>query len=423
MSDLAMVAVRVLATLAAVIVVGRLLARVCRRLGQLPVIGEALAGIALGPSLLGLLWPEAQQFLLPGARVDPQGRVLAALQLVSHIGVTLYMFLVGLELSAAQFRQQARAALVISQASILAPLALGAALGWWMYDSLAPPGVAMATFAAFLGVAMSVTAFPVLARILTDRGMLQTPLGGLAMAAAAAQDIIAWCILAVVIGLIRAQADGGLMVVAGAAVLVAAMLLVVRPVVERWHHVYTAAATKPLSWAGLVGGLAGVLLAALAAEWVGLHGLIGAFLLGLVIPHDGSLAQGMTAKLGWPVQTFLLPAFFALTGMRTELGLVQSGADWLLCAAIIGVATVGKLGGTALAARAAGQTWPDAWSLGVLMNTRGLMELIVLGMGIDLGVIGPRLFTLMVLMALATTLATGPCLNLLKPQTSAAPAA
>lgn len=408
-----MIAVHVLAALVAVIAAGRLLGIACRYLGQPPVIGEALAGIALGPSLLGAAWPEAQQFLLPGPDIDPNGRALTTLTAISHVGVTLYMFLVGLELNAVQLRRQAKSALLISQASVLAPLTLGAALGWLIYPRMAPSNVSPASFSAFIGVAMSITAFPVLARILTDRGMLHTPLGSLAMASAAAQDIFAWCLLAVVIGLIRSQADGGLLVAAGAAALVAGMLLVVRPVVERWHLSTTQASERPLSKRGWMLGLAAVALAAVAAHAVGLHGLVGAFLLGLVIPHDGRLAREMTAKLTWPVQTILLPAFFALTGMRTDLGLVHHGGDWLWCLAIIAVATVGKLGGTVLAALAVGQSRRDAWSLGALMNTRGLMELIVLGMGLELGVIDPRLFTLMVIMALATTLATGPLLNLI----------
>lgn len=413
MSAGVMIAVRVLATLLAVIATGRLLGVLCRRLGQPPVIGEALAGIALGPSLLGAVWPAAQHFLLPEANVDPQGRVLAALAAVSHVGVTLYMFIVGLELSAAQLRRQARAALIVSQASILAPLALGAALAWALYPHWAPAGISLASFAAFLGVAMSITAFPVLARILSDRGMLQTPLGRLAMASAAVQDIAAWCLLAVVIGVLRTESDGGLSVVAGTAALVSVMLFVVRPLVERWHHAHVEDSQRPPSALGLLFGLAAVAASAAAAHGVGIHGLVGAFLLGLVIPHDGALAKGMIGKLSFPVQTFLLPAFFALTGLRTELGLVERPEDWLVCAAIVAVATAGKLGGAALAARAAGQSWHDAWSLGVLMNTRGLMELIVLGMGLEIGVIGPRLFTMMVIMALATTLATGPLLNLL----------
>lgn len=408
------VAVHVLATLAAMIAAGRLLGGVCRWLGQPPVIGEAAAGVALGPSLLGAVWPAAQQFLLPGPEADPAGRVVATLGAVSHIGVTLYMFLVGLELDLAQLRRQARTALAVSQASVWIPLALGAALGWRLRDPFCPAGVSPWAFAAFLGVAMSMTAFPVLARILSDRGLMQTALGQTALTSAAAQDIVVWCLLAVVVSALRMQAGSGLLTVVGAVALVALLLWVVRPLVERWHAASSAGSQAPLTPGVALAALAGLAAVALAAHWVGIHALVGAFLLGLIVPHDSALAVTLPQRLGPPVQGLLLPAFFALTGLRTEISLVSGAADVALLGVIVLVASAGKLGGAAAAARWCGQSWSDSWSLGVLMNTRGLMELIVLGVGLDLGVIEGRLYTLMVLMALITTVATGPLLNLVQ---------
>jgi Kef-type K+ transport system membrane component KefB len=410
------VVLHVLATLAAVLCLGSLLGRACRRVGQPPVVGEVLAGILLGPSLLGAVSPEAMHALIPPPASDPNGQVTSALKAVSQIGVILYMFLVGLELNAARLRRRAHAAVAVSHASIVAPFVLGSALALALYPPLAQPGVPFLSFALFMGVAMSITAFPVLARILTDRRMERTELGAVALSCAAADDVTAWCLLALIVGVARSEVSGLAAVAGGAAVFIALMLLVVRPLAARLSARCDAAAAAlpPLVVSGT---FLAVLLSALTTEAIGIHALFGAFLLGAVVPHDGRIAREFTAKLKDPVTALLLPAFYAYTGMRTEIGLVSGGADWLWCGLIVLVATVGKFGGALVAARLTGQGWREAAALGALMNTRGLMELVVLNVGLDLGVTSPTLFAMMVIMALVTTAATGPVVSRLVPRT------
>ncbi|MGC4004152.1 MAG: cation:proton antiporter [Pirellulales bacterium] len=411
------IVLHVLVALVAVIVVGNLLGRLCQLIGQPRVIGEILAGIALGPSLLGVVWPEAQAFLLPGPDVDPGKQVFAALQIISQLGVILYMFLVGLELNGARLRHQAHAAVAISHASILLPFTLGAALALWLHADLAPAGVSFTSFALFLGTAMAITAFPVLARILTDRKMEKTPLGVLALGCAATDDVTAWCILAVVVGIAGSDPGQGPVTILWASVYVAAMLLIVRPFAARWLRRFEAAPLTPIATAIV---LAAVLASALATEAIGIHAIFGAFLLGAIIPADSRAASEFHAKLHDAATILLLPAFFALTGMRTRIALVEGWENWLICGVVVATATVGKFAGSLFAARAMGMTWRDSGVIGALMNTRGLMELIVLNVGLDLGVISPTLFAMMVVMALATTLMTAPLLRLFMPRETAA---
>jgi Kef-type K+ transport system membrane component KefB len=408
----------VLATLAAVVGLGYVLGRACVYIGQPPVIGEVIAGILLGPSLLGAISPEAMHWLIPGPDADPKGQVTAALKAISQVGVILYMFLVGLDLNAAKVRDQAHATVAISHASIVVPFVLGAGLALWLYPILSHRGVPFTSFALFMGVALSVTAFPVLARILTDRRMERTDLGVVALGCAAADDVTAWCLLALVVGVAQAQVGSALAVGVGTLAYIAGMFLLVKPVAARLARRLDAG---PLPSAVVPGVLAAVLLSALATEAIGIHAVFGAFLLGAVIPHDSRLAREFTARLKDLVVVLLLPAFFAYTGMRTEVGLLGGWQDWLICAAIVVVATLGKFGGTAVAARLAGHRWRTASALGVLMNTRGLMGLIVLDVGLNLGVISPALFAMMVLMALVTTMATAPALKWLAPETGRPP--
>ncbi len=408
------VVLHVTATLAAVIALGSLLAPLFRFLGQPPVIGEVLAGLALGPSLLGAIAPQAMHLLIPPPSVDPQGQVQAALKAISQLALLLYMFLVGLELNGARLRHQVRAAVAISHTSILVPFILGAALALGLYPALSHAGVPFTSFALFLGMAMAITAFPVLARILTDRELQRTELGIVALSCAAADDVTAWCLLALVVGVARAEVGGAAIVILGAVVFIAIMLVAVRPLLGRFSRTLDDHA-GPLPSSVVSGTLLAVLLAALATEVIGIHAVFGAFLLGAIIPHDSRIAREFTAQLRDPVTILLLPAFFAYTGMRTQIALVSGWENWLWCAAIILVATLGKFGGTLTAGRLTGYGWRDAAALGVLMNTRGLMELIVLNLGLDLGVISPTLFAMMVLMALATTIATAPVLRWLVP--------
>lgn len=398
----------VLATLATVIVAGFLLGKLFRFIGQPPVIGEVVAGICLGPSLLGLINPDWMHLLIPSLEVDPSTQVVGALQMIAQLGVLLYMFVVGLDLNAATLKERVHTSVAISHLSILFPFLLGAVLALWLHPRYSPSGVSFTSFSLFVGVAMSITAFPVLARILTDRGLSQTKLGGIAIAAAAADDMTAWCLLALVIGVVQSNLDSAIYVAVGSVAFVLTMFIVVRPIARRWCMQFEKHEAIPLS--AFVIGLAAVLLAALATETIGIHAIFGAFLLGAIIPHDSRVASEFKLRLSYLVTTLLLPAFFALTGMRTQIGLVSGWENWLFCFVIICVATLGKFGGTFVAARTTGSDWREASALGLLMNTRGLMELIVLNIGLDLGVISPTLFSMMVIMALVTTMATSPML-------------
>lgn len=409
------VVLHVIATLAAVVFFGFILGRACKYLGQPPVIGEVLAGLMLGPSLLGLISPDALHMLIPDALSDPKGHVPAALRAVSQLGVILYMFLVGLELNAARLAGRAHAAVAVSHASIVIPFVLGAALALGLYPAYSHEGVPFTSFALFMGAAMSITAFPVLARILTDRKLDKTELGAVALSCAAADDVTAWCLLALVVGVAQAKVGSAVLVIGGAIAFIAFMFLVARPLagllIRRWES-----QSDGVSHAAVSGTFCAVLLAALTTEAIGIHAVFGAFLLGAVIPHDSRLAHEFTLKMKDLVTILLLPAFFAFTGMRTQISLVSGWESWLWCVAIILVATIGKFGGTLGAARLTGMPWGEAAALGTLMNTRGLMELIVLNIGLDLGVISPTLFAMMVVMALVTTAATAPVLHWLVPR-------
>lgn len=396
----------VLVALTAVIVAGRLLGRVFRLIGQPPVIGEIIAGILLGPSLLGRIAPEAYRFILP-----PD--VAPFLAVIAQLGVVLYMFLVGLELNPDVIRRRMPATVATSHASIVLPFVLGSALALYLYPRFSSSDVAFTNFALFVGVAMSITAFPVLARILSDRGMSRSDLGVLALTCAAVGDITAWCLLAFVVGVVQDTAGGGALLAEVLTVgFIACMFAIVRPIAMRIAHRFEDR-DPPQGVIALT--IVATLISALVTEAIGVHAIFGAFLLGSVIPHESRLAAALTRNLENLVTILLLPAFFALAGMRTEIALVSSGYEWLVVALIIAVATVGKFGGTVLGARVAGLGWRHAAGLGILMNTRGLMELIVLNVGLDLGVISPTLYTMMVLMALATTVATTPMLRLVFP--------
>lgn len=392
--------VHVLLTLTAVVALGWLLGNLFRTLGQPPVIGEVVAGIALGPSVLGRLSPEAAKFLLPE-------EVAPYLGIIAQLGVIIYMFLIGLELNLDSLKQQAKSIVFISYAGIAVPFALGAALAFYLYPRVSSDDVPFTSFALFLGVAMAITAFPVLARILTDRGMSKTPLGLTALACAALGDATAWCLLAFVVGVAQASVGGAVLVIGLTFAFIAFMFLIVRPIAARLltERELTRGVTA-LIFVALLGS-------ALATEFIGIHAIFGAFLLGTVIPHDSAVAREFTHKLEDLVTVLLLPAFFAYTGLRTQIGLVAGLEEWLLCGLIIVVATVGKIGGTFLAASVTGYRWRDASALGILMNTRGLMELIVLNIGLEMNVISPTLFAMMVLMALVTTIATTPLLHVL----------
>ena len=386
-----------------IVVAARSLGALFHKIGQPPVIGEMVAGILLGPSLLGWVAPTAQTFLFPRDS-------LGSLWMLSQIGVILFMFVVGIELDLDHLRQKAHAAVMVSHASIVLPFFLGVAGSLFLYSPLAPAGVPFSAFALFMGVSMSITAFPVLARIIEERRLSGTYLGTTAIACAAVDDVTAWCLLAVVVALAKANSlTGALWTIGLSVVFIVAMLFLVRPRLARIGE-------RSAAWAGNSGLLAAlfafVFSAALITEAIGIHALFGAFLAGVCMPPDPALRQFLRERLETFASVFLLPLFFAFTGLRTQVGLLNGWWGWLMCLAIIALAVTGKLVGSMLAARWTGMTWGDSFSLGALMNTRGLVELIVLNIGFDLGILSPKIFAMMVLMALITTFMTGPLLAL-----------
>ncbi|MBZ4419787.1 cation:proton antiporter [Myxococcus sp. RHSTA-1-4] len=384
--------------------VSRLIGRGARWLGQPLVIAEVVAGIVLGPSLLGWLAPGVMGALFPAESMP-------VLTMLSQVGLVLFMFLIGLELDPRLLKGRGHASVAISHTSIIVPFALGAgAAALWLYKSLSDPSVPFSSFVLFMGVAMSITAFPVLARILTERGLLQSKVGTVAIACAAVDDVTAWCLLAFVVSIVRASslADAAL-TTAMALGYICFVLWVVRPFLARLGA--RVASREGLTQNVVAGTLVLLLASAWITELIGIHALFGAFLFGAVIPKEGGLAEALVERLEDVAVVLLLPIFFAFSGLRTQVGLLDSVEAWATCGVIILLACLGKFGGSAVAARLTGMSWREAGAVGVLMNTRGLMELIVLNIGLDLGVISPQLFTMMVLMALVTTFITTPVLR------------
>jgi Kef-type K+ transport system membrane component KefB len=395
-----------LAQILAILLVTRVCGLLVRRVGQPQVVGEMLAGILLGPSLFGALAPGAASSLFPPSS-------LGALSSVSQIGMVLFMFLVGLELDTASLRAQGHAAILTSHVSIVLPFALGSGLALTLYTRFAPPGIPFSAFALFLGAAMSVTAFPVLARILAERGLLRTPLGTLAMSTAAVDDVTAWMILAAIMAMVRSGSGQtpawvppvGLVFFIGAVYLARNALR---------HRVAAAFERRGRLGHDLLAALVGLaLVGACITEAIGVHALFGSFVVGLTLASEHRIAQAARERLEDLLVVVLLPLYFAFTGLRTRLDLLVDGGLWGWAAAILAVAVAGKLAGSAVAARVSGLPWRDALALGTLMNTRGLMELVILNVGLDLGVLSPALYSMMVLMAVTTTVMTQPLLSLL----------
>lgn len=395
-----------LAQILTVIVASRLMGLVMRRVGQPMVIAEVTAGILLGPSLLGWLAPDAAAALFPATS-------LSALGALAQLGVALFMFIVGLEFEPALLRGRAHTSIVISHASIIVPFALGFGLGLGIRDDYAAG--AGVEFPLFMGVAMSITAFPVLARILAERDLLKTRIGAVTLACAAVDDVTAWCILAFVVAVTRAAGVEAAVLTTGMALgYVLLVLFVVKPILGKIAA--RAATTGPLPQGVVAVMLAITLASALTTELIGIHALFGAFIIGVVVPKEHDFAAALSERLKDPVTVILLPLFFAYSGLRTEIGLLDSADKWALTALVIACACVGKFAGSALPARLTGLSWRESSVLGILMNTRGLMELIVLNLGLELGVISPTVFSMMVLMALFTTAITSPLLSLVYPK-------
>jgi Kef-type K+ transport system membrane component KefB len=392
---------------AVVLLASRLAGRMFRLIRQPQVMGEMTASILLGPSLLGWLLPGVYAALFPAGSLE-------RLHALSHVGLLLFLFVVGLELNVRGLRERSRAAVLTSHASIAAPFTLGVVLAWPLYPVFAPPGVPHATFALFLGAAMSVTAFPVLARILKEQGLEKTEVGAIAIASAAVDDVTAWCILAGIVALARASQSAATLWIAigGCLAFGAFMVGAVRPLLRRLLPGFQRSGR--ISDDRLAAILAVALASGLITEWLGVHVLFGAFLAGAVMPKDRRFTEHLAERLQPITMVLLLPLFFAFNGLRTSIGLVR-GSMWFYCAVIIAVAVAGKFGGSMLGARLSGLPWRESAALGALMNTRGLMELVILNIGLDIGVISPALFSLMVIMALVTTFMTAPLLHWIYP--------
>jgi Kef-type K+ transport system membrane component KefB len=405
---------RLFLQLLVVIALAQLAGRAFRRMGQPAVVGEIVVGILLGPSLLGLLAPQTFAFLFP---TD----TLGTLHLLSQVGVCLFMFCVGMELDAKQVRSNSYVAVAVSHVSIAFPYLLGVLLAYFLFSQFAGAGTTFTAFALFMGISMSITAFPVLARILQDRGMSRTFVGATAMTCAAVDDVTAWTILAFVVAVASASSLTSFSLnVVLILVFIAIMMFGVRRILP---HVLgqdrmNQDAPSPETLAIVV---CVVVAASLSTEVIGIHALFGAFLAGAVMPQ----VAGFRDRIGERITAFgsvlLLPLFFVYTGLRTQIGLLEGLEDWSICLLITAIATLGKLGGSAAAARFTGMNWRESLQLGALMNSRGLMELIVLNIGYDLGILSPRIFTMLVIMAVLTTMMTGPLLTLFSRQKYAIP--
>lgn len=392
-----------LSTLIVVIAFARLIGFLFRKLGQPPVMGEVLGGIILGPSVVGHFFPETSAYFF-------HSYALVFLKHVAEIGITLYLFVMGLEIDLPRLQKTAGSALLISNLSILFPFALGILLAQQIFSNYAPAGFGLFEFSLFIGITLSITAFPVLARILSDSPLHKSRIGDLALTCAALNDITAWCLVAVVTGVMGAVNTAWLTIALTIA-FVLFMLGVLRPLVARAIPRLEKQFER-LPEALMAFAILGALISATITEVIGIHALFGAFLFGLIIPHESLIARDISERLQDFIRILFLPAFFALTGMKTQIGLISTQQDWLICLVIIALAIIGKFSGAYLGGILSGNTRRESTILGILMNTRGLVELIVLNIGLSLGILTPTLFTMLVLMALVTTFMAGPLLQL-----------
>jgi Kef-type K+ transport system membrane component KefB len=375
------------------------------KVGQARVIGEIIGGILVGPSVFGRFAPHLSAQLFPISSFGP-------FETLSTVGLVLFLFLIGMELDYEQLYRQRVTAVMASGMSILLPFAMAALLAHSLRIRFAPHGAGSLPFVLFLGISMSITAFPVLARILEERNLHGSPLGTTAILCAAVDDVAAWTLLAFALALIGGQdAPSSLLLrLLGLVVYLGLMLGVVRPVAA----FIVRRQTQPQLTLELLGVVvAGALLSAAATDKIGVHPLFGAFLAGVCFPRVPRWQLALRERLDMLVSVLLLPLFFALTGMRTRLDLLNDLSMWLWAGVVLAAAVFGKMGGAALAARWTGQSWKDAVALGALLNTRGLVELIVLNIAYTVGAFTPTLFTMLVVMALVTTMLTTPILSLL----------
>lgn len=394
-----------LAQIVTIVIVARAFGWFCKKIGQPSVIGEIIAGIALGPSFLGMHFPEFSHMLFPKES-------LGNLSFLSQIGLILFMFVIGMELDLKVLKNKAHDAVLISHSSIIIPFALGMTLAYFIFTSFAPDGVEFLSFGLFLGISMSITAFPVLARIVQERGLHKSRIGTIVITCAAADDITAWCLLAAVIAIVQAGSfTSSLYIMALAVIYVIVMMKMVRPFLARVGRGQTDSKGMSKSFVAIF--LLTLIVSSYCTEVIGIHALFGAFMTGAIMPDNVKFREVFVEKVEDIAVVLFLPLFFVFTGLRTEIGLLNEPYLWKVTGMIILVATVGKFIGSALTAKYVGISWKDSLTIGALMNTRGLMELIVLNIGFDLGVLTGEIFAMMVIMALATTFMTGPLLDLI----------
>lgn len=394
-----------LVQLAVILFTARVLALLLRHLGQPPVIGEMIAGIVLGPIAFGALAPDWQMAIFPRDQ-------LAGLDALSQIGLVLFMFIVGAELRApGNGAAQARAAGWVGVLGVLAPMAAGLAIAPLLHPTLAPKGVTFWPFALFMSASMAITAFPILARILKERAMTHTPLGQLSLASAAIADVLAWIVLALVVGLIQAATGWAAFarMLVGGALLAAFGFGLMRPLLARVLARHAPDGKPEGSLLGFL--LIGCFAFAAMTQWLGLHAVFGAFLFGACLPRDDRLLATLIERLQHVAVLVLMPVFFALAGLNTTPD-AFSGAGLPALVLILVAAVAGKVLGAGAGARISGLPWRESFAVGALMNARALMELIVMKVGLDIGVIGYEIFTMLMVMAIATTLMTTPMLAL-----------
>jgi Kef-type K+ transport system membrane component KefB len=394
-------------SIAIVLIVARLFGAVAVRVGQPRVMGEVIAGLCLGPSLLGLISPNLQSMFFPSD-------VLPALGVVANLGLIFYMFLVGMEVDRGSLKGKVAQATAISNTSVAVPMLLGIAVALPLYK-LVGPDKKFVAFALFMGVAMSITAFPVLARILAERRMLKRPIGSLAVACAAVDDVTAWFLIALAITIASSGTFGDVAkTIAEAVAYVLVMVLIVRRVLARMATAFDEVGRMPSGWFAAI--VIGVLLSAYVTEEINIAFIFGGFVFGMIMPRHARLNEEVTRRIDDFVVTLLLPVFFVYTGLRTNVALIDRPELWLITLLLIAVAILGKLFGAAIAARVSGYDWKASAVIGTLMNTRGLTELIVLNLALDVGAISNSLFAMLVIMAVVTTLMAGPLLKLLDPK-------
>lgn len=388
-----------------ILIVSRIFGWIFKKIGQPTVIGEILAGIVLGPSLLGFFFPEAYSFLFSANSLDN-------LYILSQVGLILFMFTIGMELDMSALKNKMGATFVISHASIVIPYFFGMLVAYFLYAEFASSSTDFLSFALFIGISMSITAFPVLARIVQERGLTKTHLGTISIASAAFNDVTAWCILAAVIAIAKTGSIASSLYTIGFSIVyVLFMLYVLRPFLKRIGEIYHSSEVLNKN---IVAFLFLILIASsFATQLIGIHALFGAFLAGVIMPPLPEFRKLIIEKVEDVSLTLLLPLFFVFTGLRTEIGLLNTPHLWWVCIILILFAVTGKFVGGAFTAKILGESWKDSLSIGVLMNTRGLMELIVLNIGYEMGILPPPIFVMLVLMALVTTFMTSPALSLI----------